>query len=83
MDTKNKPIANGDGDAESPLNKSKANSGGMTIMKKEKRQSRFNITKNQELEMLPPLRAACTHSEVSALFFVRKRNRVETVKRNT
>ncbi|XP_074027330.1 protein phosphatase regulatory B subunit well-rounded isoform X5 [Leptinotarsa decemlineata] len=58
MDTKNKSIGNGGSDAESPLNKAKVNSGGATIMKKEKRQSRFNVTENQELEMLPVLRDA-------------------------
>ncbi|CAG9813207.1 unnamed protein product [Phaedon cochleariae] len=52
-----KTIGNGEGDSEISL-KTKTNMAGATNMKKEKRQSRFNITKNQELEMLPALRDA-------------------------
>nr|CAH7738268.1 unnamed protein product [Callosobruchus chinensis] len=54
--TKSKASNNGEtGDLENAVNKAKGPPSA-AVMKKEKRQSRFNISRNQELEMLPPLR---------------------------
>ncbi|XP_056634478.1 serine/threonine-protein phosphatase 2A 56 kDa regulatory subunit gamma isoform-like isoform X3 [Diorhabda sublineata] len=67
MDPKNKIIGNGENDVESktvsvppqsPINKNKMTAGAITNSRKEKRQSRFNIPKNQELDVLPPLKDA-------------------------
>ncbi|XP_050504519.1 serine/threonine-protein phosphatase 2A 56 kDa regulatory subunit gamma isoform isoform X9 [Diabrotica virgifera virgifera] len=58
MDPKNKIIGNGDSDLESPINKNKMTAGAAANARKEKRQSRFNIPKNQELDVLPSLRDA-------------------------
>ncbi|XP_072388041.1 serine/threonine-protein phosphatase 2A 56 kDa regulatory subunit gamma isoform-like isoform X7 [Diabrotica undecimpunctata] len=58
MDPKNKIIGNGDSDLESPINKNKMTAGAAANARKEKRQSRFNIPKNQELDVLPSLREA-------------------------
>nr|CAH7738263.1 unnamed protein product [Callosobruchus chinensis] len=56
--TKSKASNNGEtGDLENAVNKAKGPPSA-AVMKKEKRQSRFNISRNQELEMLPPLRDA-------------------------
>ncbi|XP_072388040.1 serine/threonine-protein phosphatase 2A 56 kDa regulatory subunit gamma isoform-like isoform X6 [Diabrotica undecimpunctata] len=42
----------------SPINKNKMTAGAAANARKEKRQSRFNIPKNQELDVLPSLREA-------------------------
>ncbi|XP_072388037.1 serine/threonine-protein phosphatase 2A 56 kDa regulatory subunit gamma isoform-like isoform X4 [Diabrotica undecimpunctata] len=43
---------------QSPINKNKMTAGAAANARKEKRQSRFNIPKNQELDVLPSLREA-------------------------
>ncbi|XP_050504516.1 serine/threonine-protein phosphatase 2A 56 kDa regulatory subunit gamma isoform isoform X6 [Diabrotica virgifera virgifera] len=43
---------------QSPINKNKMTAGAAANARKEKRQSRFNIPKNQELDVLPSLRDA-------------------------
>ncbi|CAH1111304.1 unnamed protein product [Psylliodes chrysocephalus] len=67
MDPKTKTTGNSENNLESkvsvppqsPINKNKMTAGATTNnARKEKRQSRFNISRNQELDALPPLRDA-------------------------
>lgn len=42
----------------------KVPTGSVDIMKKERRQSRFSVSTNEELEMLPPLRGKRDYSYI-------------------